>query len=306
MPFTKATKRRSFARVALIGPAGSGKTYTALHVAKGLEIGARIAVIDTEHGSAAKYSHLVPFDVCQLDSGDPRAYEREIREAVRGGYDVLVIDSLSHAWMGRGGCLEMVDAAARRSSGGNSYFAWRDVTPMHRALVDTILSAQIHVIATMRSKTKYALDQHGGKTVPRKIGTAPVQRDGIEYEFDVVGELDYEHRMTITKSRVSSLDGMVLELPGEPFGLQLATWLSDGEEEGPRERTSPTPPTLAGTPTAAYTTAREWLEDEWGEDAAAAMAREWKRLNGNAPPTVEMVHRVMMATATLLEDGVVT
>ena len=175
--FKPAVKHEAKARIALVGPSGSGKTFTALRIATGL--GGRIAVIDTEHGSASKYADLFTFDVANLETFSPKAYCDAIASAVAAGYDVLVIDSLSHEWMGPGGALEMVDAASARSK-GNSYVAWRDVTPQHNRLIDTIIRADCHIIATMRSKTEYVLESHGGKTAPRKVGMAPVQRDGMD------------------------------------------------------------------------------------------------------------------------------
>ncbi len=228
MAFVRATKTQAKARIALCGPSGSGKTYTALQFAKGL--GTKIAVIDSEHGSASKYvDDVAEFDTEALETFSPETYVQAIEEAVRGGYDVIVIDSLSHAWMGKDGALEQVDKAAARSKSNNSYMAWRDVTPMHDRLVDAILQANAHVIVTMRSKTEYIVEKDkNGKQVPRKIGMAPIQRDGIEYEFDIIGDLDLDHRLVITKSRCSSLADEVVMKPGPDVALKIRAWLSDG------------------------------------------------------------------------------
>jgi flagellar biosynthesis GTPase FlhF len=150
--FQKATKHEAKLRFALIGPAGSGKTYTALRI--GTRLGERVAVIDTERGSASKYADVFDFDVVELTKHDPREFVKAIRAAQSAGYDALIIDSLSHAWMGRGGALELVDKAAKGSSSSNSFAAWRSVTPLHNELVDAIAGANLHVIATMRSKMK--------------------------------------------------------------------------------------------------------------------------------------------------------
>ena len=130
--FKKAVKSRSKLRLALIGPSGSGKTYSALAIAAGL--GSNIAVIDTEHGSASKYADLFNFDVLELGSYSPEKYVEALKAAAAAGYDVVVIDSLSHAWMGKDGALEMVDRAAARSKSGNSFGAWREVTPQHNEI----------------------------------------------------------------------------------------------------------------------------------------------------------------------------
>src|SRR5690606_5228856 len=143
-------------------------------LAKGLAgDGGRIAVIDTENNSAALYADECEFDVLNLDTFSPEVYVEAIKAAEAAGYDVLVIDSLSHAWMGKDGALELVDKAAKRYQ-GNSFAAWRDVTPLHNQLVDTILQARLHVIATFRAKTEWVLetDPKTGKTQPRKVGLA--------------------------------------------------------------------------------------------------------------------------------------
>lgn len=226
--FKKASKTQSRLRLALIGPSGSGKTYSAIGIAAGL--GKRIAVIDTERGSASKYAGVFAFDTLQLETFHPQRYIDAIAEAEQSGYDVLVIDSLSHAWIGKDGALDLVDAAARRSKTGNSFNAWRDVTPLHNAMIDAILRSKCHIIITLRTKTEYVVekDEKTGRSVPRKVGLAPVQRDGVEYEMDVVGELDLENNLSITKSRCPELSGTVTRRPGVDFGKTLATWLSDG------------------------------------------------------------------------------
>lgn len=233
LAFRRASRAQAKLRLALIGPSGSGKTYTALRFAKGL--GQRIALIDTERGSASKYADdVAEFDTIELDTFSPRTYVEAIQLAEREGYDVIVIDSLSHAWSGKGGALEMVDRAAKRSQSGNSFAAWRDVTPEHNALVDAIVGARCHVIATMRAKTEYVLEEDArGKKMPRKIGLAPVQRDGMEYEFDVVADLSLEHDMMVSKTRCAVLDKAVIREPGEDVAKILRDWLSTGAPPAP-------------------------------------------------------------------------
>lgn len=225
--FSRATKSQARLRLGIIGPSGSGKTFSALAIARALS--ERIAVIDTEHGSASKYADIFEFDVLCLDYFDPRDYIRAIQAAQEERYGVVIIDSLSHAWIGQGGELEMVDRAAKRSKSNNSYTAWRDVTPIHNQLIDAIIRSDCHVIATMRSKVDYVLQPDvNGKLVPRKVGMAPIQREGMDYEFDVVGDLDLEHNLVIGKTRCREIDGQVITKPGEAFGRTLARWLSDG------------------------------------------------------------------------------
>jgi KaiC/GvpD/RAD55 family RecA-like ATPase len=222
--FKQAVKSESKLRLALVGPSGSGKTFSALGIASGL--GSRIAVVDTERGSASKYAGEFTFDVLELDSHHPQNYIDAIRAAEKEGYDVVVIDSLSHAWTGKDGALDLVDKAVKRAQSGNSFAAWRDITPLHNALVDTILSARLHVIVTMRARTEYVVEEDArGKKVPKKIGLAPVQREGVEYEFDVVGDLNLDHDLVVSKTRCSILAGKIIPRPGAALGETLQGWL---------------------------------------------------------------------------------
>lgn len=232
MAFVKASKEKSKLRLALIGPSGSGKTYTALNIAK--HLGKKIAVIDSERGSASKYADLFEFDTCDMENHAPQTFVRYIKEAEAAGYDVIVIDSLSHAWIGKEGALEQVDKAAKRSNSGNSFTAWRDVTPMHNELVDTILQSKAHVIATMRVKQEYVIEENEkGKKTPRKIGLAPVQRDGVEYEFDVIADMNIDHDLIVGKTRCHLVDGLVVRKPGKEFAETLRGWLETGAEKPP-------------------------------------------------------------------------
>ena len=225
--FRPATKEKSKLRLALMGPSGSGKTYTALTFAT--TIGKKVAVIDSERGSASKYADLFSFDTCDLESHSPQTYVNAIREAEKAGYDVLVIDSLSHAWSGKDGALEQVDKVAKRSQSGNSFTAWREVTPMHNALVDAILQSGCHVIATMRTKQEYVLEENErGKKTPRKVGMAPVQREGVEYEFDVIADMNIDHDFIVAKTRCAAIDGLVARKPGEEIAQTLADWVNSG------------------------------------------------------------------------------
>lgn len=229
--FTRAVKRNAKLRFAISGPAGGGKTYTLLSLARELADGGKVAVIDTEHGSASKYADLFDFDVAEPDTFDPRELVKAIDSAVQAGYAVIVVDSLSHYWMGKGGELDMVDAAAKRSSSGNTFAAWKNVTPHHNALVDKILSARIHVLVSMRTKTEWIIEEVNGKKTPRKIGLAPVMRDGIEFEFDVCGEIDQDNTLTVTKSRCPTLSGAVVNRPGAEMAGTLKAWLLGAPDE---------------------------------------------------------------------------
>jgi len=261
MEFRKATKAGSFLRAALCGVSGSGKTYTALQLAGLIRPDARIAVVDTERGSASKYADLFEFDVIELQSYEAENYTRAIAAAAQAGYTCLVIDSLSHAWNGTGGMLEQVDNASARAK-GNSYAAWRDVTPQQNRLIDAILQAPIDIIATMRSKTEYVVEKNErGKSTPRKVGMAPVQRDGMEYEFDVVADMDAA-TMLVTKSRCPALAGKAFQRPGDEVAALLRDWL--GDKPAPAGRITPPPaelPELPATPPADNATMKTlWAE----------------------------------------------
>ena len=239
--FKPATREKLKLRMAIDGPSGSGKTYTALRFGFGLVDGdaGRVAVIDTEHRAASKYQGEAPdgipwtFDVCELVHFAPTAYAAAIKEAGQAGYDVLIVDSLSHAWEGIGGALDLVD-----QKGGNKFTAWKDVTPLHRSMIEAILASPCHVIATMRTKTEYILEEETnkqGKTiqVPKKIGMAPIQRSGTEYEFDVVADMDLSHTLSVSKTRCPAMDGQKSVKPDAGFIAPLKRWLSLGAEPKP-------------------------------------------------------------------------
>ena len=226
--FQKAERKKARLRLALCGPAGSGKTYSALQIAKGL--GGRIALIDTEHESGSLYADLCEFDTASLTPPyTPDKYRSAITAAEAAGYSVLIIDSFSHAWAGEGGLLDMHDKAAAATRSGNSFTAWREITPQHNALVEALLGARLHVIATLRTKTAYDLvDDGNGKKKPVKIGLAPIQREGVDYEFTTVIDLSIDgHVATATKDRTRLFDGKHF-VPSIETGQALMNWLESG------------------------------------------------------------------------------
>jgi hypothetical protein len=224
--FRQAVKTEAKLRLAIAGPSGSGKTYTSLAIAS--HLGGKIAMVDTEHGSASKYSDKFQFDVMELEPPfHPDRFVKAIYEAQAAGYSVIILDSLSHAWNGTGGLLEVVDQIAARSSSKNSFAAWKEGTPIYNKMIDGIIQSNIHVIATMRTKQDYVLEaDERGKQKPVKVGMNPIQRDGFEYEFDVVLTLDNDNKGIVTKSRCSELSGGIFPKPGKEIADILTAWLT--------------------------------------------------------------------------------
>jgi hypothetical protein len=225
MGFKKATKAAANLHAAIFGPSGAGKTFTSLRVATGLAGGSPIAVIDTERGSASKYADRFSFDVLELEDQTIDGYVAAIKEAAKAGYKVLVIDSLSHGWQT---LLEEVEKLAKAKYRGNTWSAWSEGTPHQRRLVQAILNYPGHVIATMRSKTEWTTVDNNGKKTPQRVGLAPEQGKGVEYEFDLLVEISTEHIANVIKDRTGKFQDKLIDRPGEYFGRQLAAWLSDG------------------------------------------------------------------------------
>jgi len=227
--FRPAQRQEARLRMGICGPSGSGKTYSSLLIASGLVDSHwdNVALIDTERGSGDLYAGFGPYAV--LSFGPPYSAERyvnAIRAAEAEGYEVIIMDSLSHAWEGEGGILDVHGKVAQTKYRGNSYVAWREVTPKHNALVDAMLQSSAHIIATMRSKTEYVLTaDERGKQVPKKVGMAPIQRPGMEYEFTLVLDLDQDHNAVVSKDRTSLFDGKIFR-PSSETGERLAEWLS--------------------------------------------------------------------------------
>lgn len=234
--FTKAVKHKEKLRLALDGPAGYGKTWTALVVGTYLaqQEGGRIAVIDSERSSAKKYASAFDFDHAGLPDFNPHTYMAAVRAAVDAGYAVIIIDSFSHAWEG---VLEVKDNATARSKSKNSFTeGWREATPLHNELVDTVLRADAHIIATLRTKVEYVIDESGR---PNKIGMKPIQREGVDFEFDIVGDMTAENSLVVSKTRCPDIAGKVFRKPDERFAETIWRWLDDGEDAPP-----PPPPTV--------------------------------------------------------------
>lgn len=231
--FAPATREKLRLRLAVAGPSGSGKTFTALRMAHALVPGGRIAYVDTEHRSASKYVGEVvddrswAFDVVNPRRFAPQDLADAVRASERSGYDVLIVDSLTHYWSGPGGVLDIA---------GGKFTGWKKARPIEQAMWDAILASDIHIIATMRTKTVYEVsDNSRGKPAPTKVGTDSQQRDGAEYEFDIVLRMDEANTATIDKTRCSALQGGTYPRPGPELVETIREWLERGVEP-PRKR----------------------------------------------------------------------
>jgi hypothetical protein len=222
--------RRSATKLRLLleGPSGSGKTFGGLTVAKGLGC-KRVIVIDTEQGSSDLYDTILPFDVIDLRPPfTPETYIEAIEAAEEAGADCIIIDSISHEWNGKGGCLELVDEIARAKFKGNTWSAYSEITPRHRAFIDRMLRSSAHIIATTRSKTETAQVNEGGRTKVVKLGMKAETRDGVEYEFTTCLSLVHDgHFAVAAKDRTGLFSGDPKPITVDT-GRRIAEWLSGG------------------------------------------------------------------------------
>ena len=250
--FQTAVREQLKARVAIDGPSGAGKTWDMLVCLTALAgPNGKIAVIDTERGSARLYADFFKFDVLELPMDhrmfSPAVYIEAIKAAEAAGYDAIGVDSLSHAWEGEGGALSLVDQAAAKNK-GNSYVAWRNVTPLQTKLVDAMLQCKAHVVITMRSKMDYVQTEKDGRKTIEKIGMAPIQRAGMEYEFTMVCDVDTDHRLIVSKSRCAALADRQVVKPDVKFFQELADWLAGGAPATEKPVIAPEAPKNAPKP----------------------------------------------------------
>jgi len=236
----KAEKRRVKLKIAIQGTSGSGKTDGALSLAKNLVPNGKVLVVDTENESASLYADRFEFDTIPLSAPYTSArYEACIDAAVRGGYDVLVLDGITPQWDGEGGILRRKEELDKRP-GSNSFTNWAAFTPEHTHFIETIKQAPIHIIATMRSKTEYILQANDrGKQMPKKVGTSPIQRDGFEYEFSLVLDVQMDHRAIAIKDRTTLFSDEPVNLRDAKVAEMLTEWLASAKIE-PEKAAAPT------------------------------------------------------------------
>lgn len=224
--FRKANKSKKKLKLAIEGPSGTGKTWSALLLARSMGC-INICLLDTEKGSSDLYSKHFDFEKTDLlPPYSPERYIEVIEAAQQNGYDCLIIDSASHEHIGKGGLLNMVNRTP-----GNSFVAWNRVGEEHNKFMEAILSADCHVITTLRTKVAFVLEENSqGKMVPRKKGMEAQIRDGAEYEFDVVFTLDQNHNYIASKDRSNLFKGDIPQPLDASVGTRLVEWLNDGDE----------------------------------------------------------------------------
>lgn len=226
MQLRKSQRKQAKIKMALQGSAGSGKTYSSLLLAKGITGGnlSKVAIIDTENGSADLYAHLGNYNVLTLAPPyTPENYIKAIEVCEQAGMEIIVLDSISHCWD------ELLDFHSKLA--GNSFTNWAKVTPRQKAFVDKILQANAHIIATMRTKQDYVLNQKDGKFIPEKVGLKSVQRDGLDYEFTLVFDVDIKHFAVSSKDRTGLFMGKPEFTISENTGKEILDWCNAGSNE---------------------------------------------------------------------------
>lgn len=228
MELRQSQRKKAKIKMALQAPSGAGKTMSAILLAKGLCNGdlSRVVVIDTENGSADLYAHLGNYNVISLKPPfTPQQYVEAINVCEKAGMEVIIIDSISHCWD------YLLDYHS--SLAGNSFTNWAKIKPLEKSFMDKILQCDAHVIATMRTKQDYVLNQKDGKFIPEKVGLKAVQRDGVDFEFTLVLDLDIKHYATASKDRT----GLFMDKPEfkitPEIGIKILEWCNQDFSQEP-------------------------------------------------------------------------
>lgn len=231
----KATRKKAKIRLGLSAVSGGGKTMSAILIAKGLAKGdlSKVALIDTENGSGDLYAHLGDYNVLPIEAPyTPEKYIAAIKECENAGMEVIIVDSITHEWNGKGGILE-----EHSKMTGNSFTNWAKLTPRHQAFIDAILQSKSHVITTVRRKQDYEMMQEGGRTKVEKAGLKEETREGFEYELTANLELDVKHNATASKDRTGLFMDKPQFTPSEETGKMLLEWCELGIEP-PAQKTA--------------------------------------------------------------------
>lgn len=220
-----AERKNAHIKMSLVGCAGSGKTYSALLIARGLtDSWDKIVVIDTENDSSHLYAHLGAFKVLSLPSPfTPEKYIDAMLLCEKAGMEIIIIDSVTHEWE------NLLDFHG--SLPGNTFTNWNKVTPRHQAFVQKILQSSCHIIATIRTKQDYVLQEKNGKMVPEKVGLKSVQRDGLDYEFTLVFDLNTKNHAVSSKDRTGLFYGLPEFKLYTDTGKQIREWCQGESRE---------------------------------------------------------------------------
>lgn len=225
----KATRTKAKIRLGLSSVSGGGKTYSAILIAKGMANGdlSKVAIIDTENGSADLYANLGDYNVFTLDAPySPERYVNAIKECESAGMNVIIVDSITHEWDGKGGILDISNSMT-----GNSYTNWAKLTPRHQSFIDAILQSKCHIITTVRRKQDYEMTKdNNGKLQVQKAGLKEITREGFEYELTVNLEIDANHNASSSKDRTGLFVNEPDFVPSEETGKKLLMWCDEGIE----------------------------------------------------------------------------
>jgi hypothetical protein len=297
----KAEKQRVKLKMAVQGPSGSGKTFGALSLARNLWPTAKICLIDSENESASLYADSFDFDTIPL--GPPFETDRYlecIQIAVDGGYDVVILDSITPQWDGEGGILRRKEEMDRRP-GSNGYANWASFTPEHERFKQALQQSPIHLIATMRSKQDYILTANDkGKQIPKKVGMAPIQRDQMDYEFTLVFDVEMDHKGSASKDRTGLFNEKIVDLASPKTAKLLRDWIDKGKEAPAPDPPQPTANGASGTVTTSTdTTTSKTIGDPPGPSDIETEREKWLEVFTAAEP-----EQLMTDVAPRLKDKV--
>lgn len=233
MALRKAERQKAKIRLGLSAVSGGGKTFSALLIAFGITGDwSKIALIDTENGSGDLYAHLGAYNVLTLTAPfTPEKYIEAITECEKAGMELIIVDSITHEWDGKGGCLEILEELTRKDPRHNSYTQWANITPRHQSFIDAIQQSTCHVITTVRRKQDYEMTKNqDGKVVVTKAGLKEITREGFEYELTANIELDQNHNATASKDRTGLFIGQPAFVPSVETGRAIFRWCESGTD----------------------------------------------------------------------------
>jgi hypothetical protein len=232
MKLEKAKRNAAKIRLSISGASGSGKSFSSVMLAYGLcKDFNKICVIDTENHSASLYSHLGDFNVINISAPfHPEKYIEGLRLCEEAKMEVIIIDNATHAWSGKGGCLELHEKETAKMKVPNSFTAWANITPLYQRYIDSIINSSCHVISTLRSKTEYVMSERNGKQIPQKTGTAPMIRDGFDFEMTLSFDLDQQHKAFCTKDRTGLFQDREPFIITPDTGKKILQWCNSSDE----------------------------------------------------------------------------